>query len=600
MISNKKDFLKFIKGAGVGLYGVSANQKITFKYADTIGKAINALADNGALVFGVDSTSGAGAIWAGTELVTSKVIDYAIADSAEKDHGQKTVTLKYIGATGVETKTFNLIDEAGLKAYFAGSKTIALDSSIYEVKVKTDGGVKIDENGAGLYVDIADLFGVDASTIGFNAQNKLKTLVQMNYHAAVTTVGEEKAAYIALEDVNGNSISEIPVANIIGNGILKSATYNKANNTLVLVFEQADGTEKTVTVDMKDLIDINDIFLDTEHDADDYLTLTNDTSIATFGVTNKTKTGIALAESAIQGVEKLDVTGAGDYVSLTVAPKTGDASVIQISVNDNAAKTKFVDVDASIDRLDTSVNLINAKDEEQDASIDRLDASVNALENAIAALDATESDNVLDGSIAITVTQADGLITGVDLKATEATVTFDNTSATPSLTSTSGLVTGAAITAIRDYVDAKSGALDSSVTGKDVNEFVTVNTVQTDGALSAENVTVVYGDYDKTSQVNGIATTGATKTYVDTEIDAAINALDLANDVADASAVDAAGFVKTTISETNGIVKNESVAVTYGNYGTHTNGIAKTADTSVFVEEYVEQEITTALTWNVI
>ena len=109
--------------------------------------------------------------------------------------------------------------------------------------------------------------------------------------------------------------------------------------------------------------------------------------------------------------------------------------------------------------------------------------------------------------------------------------------------------------------------------------------------MSAENVTVVYGDYND-PQTNGIATTSATKTYVDTEI----QSLDLANDAADASAVDGAGFVKTVISETDGIVKNESVTVTYGDYSTHANGIAKTADTSVFVEK----QITAALTWQVL
>ena len=52
---------------------------------------------------------------------------------------------------------------------------------------------------------------------------------------------------------------------------------------------------------------------------------------------------------------------------------------------------------------------------------------------------------------------------------------------------------------------------------------------------------------------------------------------------------DAAGFVSTTISETDGKVSNDSVSVTYGNYDTvnQKNGIAKTLDTKTYVDTVV-------------
>ena len=52
---------------------------------------------------------------------------------------------------------------------------------------------------------------------------------------------------------------------------------------------------------------------------------------------------------------------------------------------------------------------------------------------------------------------------------------------------------------------------------------------------------------------------------------------------------DAAGFVSTTISETDGKVNNDSVSVVYGNYDTanQTNGIAKTLDTNTYVDAAV-------------
>jgi hypothetical protein len=51
---------------------------------------------------------------------------------------------------------------------------------------------------------------------------------------------------------------------------------------------------------------------------------------------------------------------------------------------------------------------------------------------------------------------------------------------------------GSDIAAIKNYIDAVSGALDSSVT--DTDNFVTVKTTQENGALSAQDVTVVTAD----------------------------------------------------------------------------------------------------------
>lgn len=69
---------------------------------------------------------------------------------------------------------------------------------------------------------------VDGKTITKTGNDGLATSLQLKYHAAVTE-GTPKGAYIALEDNTGASISdsEIPVADIIGNGVLKSASYDE-------------------------------------------------------------------------------------------------------------------------------------------------------------------------------------------------------------------------------------------------------------------------------------------------------------------------------------------------------------------------------------
>ena len=591
MISNKQDFLKFIKGAGVGLYGAPAAQS-TVKFQYTTNLATAATNDTaGALTFAVDANGNAG-IWAQGALVSSAIQKVEAAAATGNKHGGKTITVTYIVAnTGaVTTSTFDVIDEAALEAYFSGSKTITLDASTdkYEVKLKENGGLAVDPDN-GIYAVLDNIFAVDGKTIAFKNDNKtIETKVKIAYVAADEQTGQKAA--IQLQDVDSTKLSEVTVESLIGSGIVSSTSYDAATNTLTINWVGG----ATTTINLTDIFDISDWAVKTG--STDYLTLDISTAggSAEIGVTDKVKTGITLAESAIQAVEK--GTSVENYVSLSVADHATDASTKVISIDGTSLNTKISEIDGSIGDISTRLHDYSVA---ADASIDRLDSSVNLIETAIADMNANLSANILDGSIGITLVETEGKVTSIGVTATEADTTF--TAATDAehpatLTSTSGLLTGAAIADIVSYVNAKSGALDSSVTGQDSpNGFVKVNTVQTDGALSAENVTVVYGDYAE-PQNNGIATTSTTKTYVDAEISNAINALDLAATVADASAADAAGFVKTTISETNGIVKNESVEVTYGNYSTHTNGIAKTADTSVFVEE----QIAAALTWTVL
>lgn len=580
MISNKKDFLKFIKGAGVGLYGTPAAQStVKFQFATSIATAAGSETP-GALTFAADSNGNA-AIYAQGTLVSSKIQNVAAAAASGAKHGGKTITVTYIGAAGaIQTATFDVIDEAGLEAYFANSKTITLDTSTFEVKTKANGGLAVD-NTDGLYVDIEDLFGVDNETIGFDEEQKLKTLVKLAYAQS----GLDGEPAIQLQNANDEALSEVTVSDLIADGIVQSTSYDADTNILTINWKGGAVT----TIDMAAIIDINDVFITA--DSSNLLTAANDTSVVKIGTTAKLRNAVALAESALQGISEGSSTE--NYVTLDVAAGT-DPSTKVISIDDSDLNTKINAIDQKDSDQDASIDALQAYDIVIDASIDRLDTSVSAIEAAIENMDATESDSVLDGSIALTVTEANGVITSVDLSATKATVTFDNTGSFD-LTSTSGLIVADAIPQIKAYVDAKSGALDSSVTGKDSAEFVIVNTVQTDGALSAENVTVVYGDYAD-PQTDGIAKTSTTKTYVDTEITAAIEALDLANDVADSSAHDSKNYVKTVISETDGIVKNESVTVTYGDYSTYTAGVATVEDTSVFVQN----QITTALTWQIL
>ena len=630
---SKKTLLNYVNGAGLfGAAPTGGTTLVKFAYTENVAKI--GTADDGVITFYADTTNNTGIIAVGDKIVSSKIFDVTAAAKSGGKNGEKTITVSYFANGAKAETTFDVVDSAAAKAYFEDYFTNSDTISI------TDGTANVN---------------VDSSTILIDATNNyLKSGLKLVYVAGTAETG----ASIQLQDANNTALNTIPVSDIIGNGVLDHSTYDKQKNELHLFFKTAQaGVFNEVVIPVGEILDINDILI--ASDSSIYLSVTPDSSVVNLSVQlqdvstadadhnglasakatreyvdskttdlavsasgddyvdasvdandkkhinvaakDKTKVAVALAETALQGINKTDTKKT--YVDLTILAKTQDGSTQSLEIVETNLVQKFVDTDASIDALqakdveidssiaalkakdteiDSSIAALKAKDVEIDTSIDRLDGSVSAIETAISGMDANLSEDALNGSIGITLVEADGKVTSIGITATEAETTFtDAAGNTPaSLVSTSGILTGSAIEDIVAYVDAKSSAVDSSLTSNDTPNYVSIHEEQVDGEIKVFTVNTSYGDYDKTSQVNGLATTGATKAYIDSEI----QALDLANDVTDASAVDGAGFVKTVISETDGIVKNESVTVTYGDYGTHANGIAKTADTSVFVE----------------
>ena len=219
IMNSKKTLLSLING-GVGTYGTpSAQSTVKFQFATNLATAA-ASETVGGLTFAADANGNAG-IWAQGTLVSSAIQKVEAAAATGNKHGGKTITVTYIVAnTGaIATSTFDVIDEAGIEAYFANSKTITLDTSTFEVKVKENGGLVVDEND-GLYVDIDDLFGVDNETIGFDEDQKLKTLVKLAYAQS----GLEGEPAIQLQNANDEALSEVTVADLIADGIAERYT----------------------------------------------------------------------------------------------------------------------------------------------------------------------------------------------------------------------------------------------------------------------------------------------------------------------------------------------------------------------------------------
>ena len=592
---SKKTLLNYVNGAG--LFGsADASQTVKFAYTENIAKV--GTAAEGTITFYADTTNKTGIIAVGGDVVSSKILNVTSTAVNNGKTGENTITVTFFNATtkAADTITFDVVNAAAAKAYFEdyfeSSQSIAITGGTADVIV-------------------------DGATILIDENDGLKSGLKLVYVPASAASGDDPAvdAHIALSDNSNTELYTIPVASIVGNGVLDHSSYDKQKNELHLFFKTAQaGVFNEVVIPVGEILDINDILI--ANDSSIYLSVTQDTSVVNLGVqlqdvstadadhnglasakaireyvdsksttlaveaegdnyvdasvdtnnnkkinvaaTDKTKTAVALAETAVQSVvEGASVEG---YVALSISAKS-DASVITITTDDSSLSAKLVEVDASIDNLqakdieidasidalqakdveidssitalkakdveiDSSITALKAKDVEIDSSIDRLDTSVSAIETAIAGMDADLSVNTLDGSIGITLSETDGKVTAIGVTATKATVTFDNTGDEPSLTSTSGLLAGDAITPIKNYIDtiAEQGfdGLDSQIVESDTSSYVTVTTGIVDGKLldASSAVAVQYADLTVapgavTVNTHGIATGADVKSAVE-------------------------------------------------------------------------------------
>ena len=578
---SKKTLLNYVNGAG--LFGAAAgSQTVKFAYTENIAKV--GTAAEGTITFYADTTNKTGIIAVGGDVVSSKILNVTSTAVNNGKTGENTITVTFFNDStkAADTITFDVVNAAAAKAYFEdyfeSSQSIAITGGTADVIV-------------------------DGATILIDENDGLKSGLKLVYVPASAASGDDPAvdAHIALSDNSNTELYTIPVASIVGNGVLDHSSYDKQKNELHLFFKTAQaGVFNEVVIPVGEILDINDILI--ANDSSIYLSVTQDTSVVNLGVqlqdvstadadhnglasakaireyvdsksttlaveaegdnyvdasvdavnnkkinvaaTDKTKTAVALAETAVQSV--VEGTSVEGYVALNVSAKS-DASVVTITTDDSALSAKITEIDASIDNLqakdveidssitalkakdveiDSSITALKAKDVEIDSSIDRLDTSVSAIETAIAGMDADLSVNTLDGSIGITLSETDGKVTAIGVTATKATVTFDNTGDEPSLTSTSGLLAGDAITPIKNYIDtiAEQGfdGLDSQIVESDTSSYVTVTTGIVDGKLldASSAVAVQYADLTVapgavTVNTHGIATGADVKSAVE-------------------------------------------------------------------------------------
>lgn len=122
----------------------------------------------------------------------------------------------------------------------------------------------------------------------------------------------------------------------------------------------------------------------------------------------------------------------------------------------------------------------------------------------------------------------------------------------------------------------------------DVSAFISENEAGNGVQITEHKVAIkldTTGDDTGTGKFLTVSANGLKLNGVSTAITNAIKALD----VNAQTKTDTAGFVSTTISETDGKVSNDSVSVVYGDYKSENqkDGIAKTSDTKTYVDGVV-------------
>ena len=450
-----------------------------------------------------------------------------------------------------------------------------------------------------------------------------ETAVTIKYVAAVGEVG----AHIALVDKNDKELSTVPVADIIGNGVLKKSSYNATTGILTLTFATASGKDTTVDINLGALLDIEDVMIDA--DSTDYLKVTTtpgaeQTGQAVFKALIKKMADASYAEGAV-------VTGLADaadvkkYVDEAVSSKNvsaeGDEYITATAANNKV--TVIADVQnltvgkegaADSTLTGTEKSLVDGAD-----VASKVSSFVEArLSEEIAKLDSTVSAS--DSNVNVEITETDGKLTGLTVSEDYATITKTAKSGAvggeghvaPNYVVADGdedkLVKASDIKNLKDYADdaiaeAVEG-LDASVTSSTTTNNIGITVTEVDGKLTGASVTEKYATVTRTESAGetkaAISVTNADQLVKGNDIaavagyaadkvaeeqarvDAKIAALE--GDVKSDDDTFVAVEVKTAAGEVSDVIVTQTVQAIESADETH-KGLAETSDVKAYVDK---------------
>lgn len=267
----------------------------------------------------------------------------------------------------------------------------------------------VDANGHPVYtIGLA----VDGKTILKGENDALKSGLKLVYHGANNVGDKEQSAHIALTDNAGTELSVIPVSDIVGNGVLKSSAYDPATGILTLTFAEADGTDNAVEVDLKAMLDINDMSI--AEGSKNYLEVTLGTAEgegatqAVFGA----KT-VKVAEASDTNTGLVDAKDVKDYVdnaatNLAVSAQGDDYITAAVDAQNN----KKINVQADVQVLTASAGTVGVYDTEGKQTTAPEPATLTGIAQSLVdgADVATKVKTYVDGAIAIEVKRADAKV----------------------------------------------------------------------------------------------------------------------------------------------------------------------------------------------
>lgn len=275
--------------------------------------------------------------------------------------------------------------------------------------------------------------------------------------------------------------------------------------------------------------------------------------------------------------------------SLKSVTKSGETIVFVYTLADGTDSSVTIDLEEFIiesefgDGLQVSAHTVSVK---KDATSEgflsissngvKISGVTAAITSAVEALDA----NVSGAStyVKVQVSENDGKIDGVTVSDVKTVIATSG--AMESLAETGHL---ADAKAVKDYVDAKTGSLDSNVSGQTADGFIKVEVDQADGALNYVRVsgtTQAVATADSSNK--GLAEASDVKDYVDGQI----NALD-------ATVSGQSGAVKVQVTEADGKLTGVAVTATTTSMAdvtvsTPADNLAKAKD----VKDYVDSAAT--------
>lgn len=372
-------------------------------------------------------------------------------------------------------------------------------------------------------------------TIGAIVDGKTVTVGESGIAAAKTleyvAASGGVSAHINLKNAAGEVESTIQVSDIIGNGVIDHTSYNKETNSLSLFFKQADGTLKEEKVDMKELVDIDDIFIGV--DSQNYLKVTNDASTATFDVKIKSMAEASYAEGNIVTglVDAADVKKYIDTRSSDLGVTAEGDDYIDASV-DTSVDNKHVKVSADVQDIAVVAGTVGVYNPEGAQTTAPVHGTLTGTEKSLVdgAQAATAIKSYVDGEVAIEAARADAKIVAAVKALDKASSKVNGTNVHVDYKEEDGIVTIEGIT--EDYATvnrvktsstAETPAADASiaVASGDEGKLVKASDLAAVAGFAADKVTEEAHRVDK--KIKGLSVEAAGDSYVKAEIDAANN-----------------------------------------------------------------------------